>query len=67
MRTGDLVKWVREDHAYGLVGLVVAEPWGTENFEGTTWMVMKVLFSKHPFEEPEEVNVEDMEVISAAR
>ena len=67
MKIGDLVKWVRQDHAYGLVGLVAAEPWCTANFEGNTWMVTKVLFFAHPFEEPEEVDIDDVEVICGAR
>ena len=67
MRPGDLVMWAHNDHARGLVGLVIAEPWCEEHYEGHTQIVTRVLFSKHPFEEPEEVDVDDVEVISEGR
>ena len=67
MKLGDLVKWVRQDHAYGLVGLVIAEPWCAENFEGKTWMVTKVLFCQRLFDSPEEVDVEDVELVNEGR
>jgi len=67
MRPGDLVRWLPNDHARGLVGLVMEEPWCEGDCEGNTQIVTRVLFSKHPYEEPEEVDVDDVEVISEGR